>query len=252
VKRPLVGAPAREPERIRDMFGRIARHYDFMNGLMTAGLDRRWRAAAAAEACLSPGDRALDVCCGTGDLAFALARRYPEAIVTGLDFAEPMLERARAKAVRMAGHGAASAALTFVAGDVLALPFGSDQFAAVSAAFGVRNVADLPGAFSEMVRVTRPGGRVICLEITTPPPGLGRRFHELWFDRLVPALGRLVAGDESAYAYLPASVRSFPEAGALSAIMGSAGLRHVRFRRFGMGIVALHCGVVPASSAESE
>jgi demethylmenaquinone methyltransferase/2-methoxy-6-polyprenyl-1,4-benzoquinol methylase len=234
------------------MFGRIARHYDLMNRLMTAGLDGRWRAAAAAEACLSPGDRVLDVCCGTGDLAFALARRYPGAVVIGLDFAEPMLERARAKAARIVARGAASPAPTFVAGDVLALPFPDGQFTAVSAAFGVRNVADLPGAFAEMVRVTRPGGRVICLEITTPPPGPGRRFHELWFDRVVPALGRLVAGDGSAYGYLPASVRSFPEAGALAAIMIDAGLSHVRFRRFGMGIVALHCGVVPAPAKGNE
>jgi demethylmenaquinone methyltransferase/2-methoxy-6-polyprenyl-1,4-benzoquinol methylase len=232
------------------MFGRIARHYDLMNRIMTAGLDGRWRAAAAAEACLSPGDRALDVCCGTGDLAFALVRRYPEALVTGLDFAEPMLQRARAKAARMAGRIIKSQAPAFVAGDVLSLPFPDDQFAAVSAAFGVRNVADLAGAFAEMVRVTRPGGRVICLEITTPPPGPGRRFHELWFDRLVPALGRLVAGDGSAYAYLPASVRSFPDAANLAAIMTQAGLRHVRFRRFGMGIVALHCGLVPGPDEE--
>jgi demethylmenaquinone methyltransferase/2-methoxy-6-polyprenyl-1,4-benzoquinol methylase len=251
VKRSLGEAPAREPERIRDMFGRIARHYDLMNRLMTAGLDGRWRAAAAAEACLSPGEQALDVCCGTGDLAFALARRYPQAIVTGLDFAEPMLERAREKAARIAARGAASPAPTFVAGDVLALPFPDDQFTAVSAAFGVRNVADLPGAFAEMVRVSRPGGRVICLEITTPPPGPGRRFHELWFDRTVPALGRVVAGDGSAYAYLPASVRAFPEADALAAIMTGAGLRQVRFRRFGMGIVALHCGVVPAPGEQA-
>jgi demethylmenaquinone methyltransferase / 2-methoxy-6-polyprenyl-1,4-benzoquinol methylase len=230
------------------MFGRIARHYDLMNRLMTAGLDARWRSLAAAEAGLAPGDSALDVCCGTGDLAFALARRYPGADVTGLDFTEPMLERARAKANTMAGRGGSAAAPTFVAGDLLSLPFPDDRFGAVTVAFGVRNVADLPGAFSEMTRVTRPGGRVICLEITTPPPGLGRRFHALWFDRVVPALGRLVAGEGSAYSYLPASVRSFPEADALAAIMTEAGLRRVRFRRFGMGIVALHCGVVPARS----
>jgi demethylmenaquinone methyltransferase/2-methoxy-6-polyprenyl-1,4-benzoquinol methylase len=252
------GAPAREPERIRSMFGRIARRYDLMNRLMTAGLDGRWRRLAAAEASLAPGDSALDVCCGTGDMAFALARRYPGASVIGLDFAEPMLERARAKAARMtrrgdfgAGAGAgmadgAGAAPAFIAGDLLSLPFPDDRFAAVTVAFGVRNVSDLPGAFSEMVRVTRPGGRVVCLEITTPPPGLGRRFHALWFDRVVPALGRLVAGEGSAYSYLPASVRSFPEAGALAADMTTAGLRQVRFRRFGLGIVAIHCGVVPA------
>jgi demethylmenaquinone methyltransferase/2-methoxy-6-polyprenyl-1,4-benzoquinol methylase len=162
-----------------------------------------------------------------------------------------MLERARAKAAKMARRGGCAAAPAVVAGDLLSLPFPDDQFAAVSVAFGVRNVADLAGAFSEMVRVTRPGGRVVCLEITTPPPGLGRRFHALWFDRVVPALGRLVAADGSAYSYLPASVRSFPEAGALAAIMTEAGLRRVRFRRFGMGIVALHCGVVPARGGAS-
>ena len=244
--RILSEAPAREPERIRAMFGRIARHYDLMNRLMTAGLDGRWRRLAAVQAGLARGDSALDVCCGTGDLAFALARRYPGASVTGLDFAEPMLERARAKAAKMARRGGCAAAPAFVAGDLLSLPFADDRFAAVTVAFGVRNVADLPGAFSEMVRVTRPGGRVVCLEITTPPPGPGRRLHALWFDRLVPALGRLVAGDGSAYAYLPASVRSFPEAGSLAAMMTAAGLRRVRFRRFGLGIVALHCGVAPA------
>ncbi len=245
------GAPAREPERIRSMFGRIARRYDLMNRLMTAGLDGRWRSLAAAEACLAPGDSALDVCCGTGDMAFALARRYPGASVTGLDFAEPMLERARAKAAKMVGRGGNAAAPTFIAGDLLSLPFPDDRFAAVTVAFGVRNVSDLPGAFSEMVRVTRPGGRVVCLEITTPPPGPGRRFHALWFDRMVPALGRLVAGEGSAYSYLPASVRSFPEAGALAAGMTTAGLRQVRFRRFGLGIVAVHCGVVPAPEEAS-
>ena len=248
MKHALGDAPAREPERIRDMFGRIARRYDLMNRLMTAGLDGRWRGLAAAQASLAPGDRALDVCCGTGDLAFALARRYPGASITGLDFAEPMLERARAKAARMGARGGGCAAApAFVTGDLLDLPFPDDQFAATSVAFGVRNVADLAGAFSEMVRVTRPGGRVICLEISTPPPGVGRRFHELWFERLVPVLGRLVAGDGSAYSYLPASVRFFPEAGALAATMTEVGLRHVSFRRFGMGIVAIHCGIVPAA-----
>jgi demethylmenaquinone methyltransferase / 2-methoxy-6-polyprenyl-1,4-benzoquinol methylase len=210
---------------------------------MTAGLDGRWRAAAADQAHLAQGDRALDACCGTGDLTLALARRYPGAQVTGLDFAEPMLVRARAKAAKLGAAGAAQP--TFVAGDLLALPFPDGHFAAVTVAFGVRNVPDLAGAFAEMVRVTRAGGRVICLEISTPPPGPGRRFHELWFQRFVPVLGRLVAGDGSAYAYLPASVRAFPVADALADVMRQAGLRGVRFRRFGFGAVALHVGLVP-------
>lgn len=238
-------ALAREPQHIRDMFGRIARRYDLMNRLMTAGLDGRWRDLAAAEAHLSPGERALDVCCGTGDLAFALSRRYPAAHIVGLDFSEPMLERARAKAAAENARVATASVPTFISGDLLALPFADDEFAAVTAAFGVRNVPDLPRAFAEMARVTRPGGRVLCLEISTPPPGLGRRFHELWFDRCVPALGRLVAGDGSAYSYLPASVRVFPAADVLAAVMAGAGLCNIRYRRFGLGIVALHVGLVP-------
>jgi len=230
----------RDPERIEAMFSRIARRYDLMNLLMTAGLDRRWRRRAAAAAVLQPGERVLDVCCGTGDLAFELARRYPFSHVTGLDFSEAMLVRARAKAA----HAELRSPVGFVAGDLLALPFADDSFAAVTVAYGVRNVPDLPRAFAEMARVTHPGGRVVCLEITTPPGGFGRRFHGLWFDRAVPALGRLVAGDGSAYTYLPASVRGFPPAEELAVLMRRAGLRAVRFRRFGMGIIALHVAEV--------
>jgi demethylmenaquinone methyltransferase/2-methoxy-6-polyprenyl-1,4-benzoquinol methylase len=245
------GAPAREPANIGAMFGRIAGRYDLMNRLMTAGLDGRWRRLAAGVAGLAPGDRALDVCCGTGDLAFALADSAPRAEVIGLDFSEPMLSVAREKARRRMGGGGAASQPVFVAGDVLSLPFADREFAAVTVAFGVRNVPDLPRAFAEMARVTRPGGRVVCLEITTPPPGAGRRFHEVWFERCVPLLGRLVAGDGSAYAYLPASVRRFPEPAALAGIMTDAGLRRVRFRRLGLGIVALHAGLVPTTAASA-
>ena len=222
------------------MFGRIAPRYDLMNRLMTAGLDRRWRRLAAAEAPLGPGDRALDVCCGTGDLAFALADRWPAGGVTGLDFTEEMLEIARRKGE------ARTTPPSFVQGDLLSLPFADDAFAAVTVGWGVRNVSDLPRALSEMARVTRPGGRVVCLESTRPPDGLGRRFHALWFERLVPALGRLVAGEDSAYSYLPASVRDFPDADGLAALMAAAGLERVRYRRFGFGAVALHVGERPA------
>jgi demethylmenaquinone methyltransferase/2-methoxy-6-polyprenyl-1,4-benzoquinol methylase len=232
----------RDPDRIAGMFGRIAPRYDLMNHLMTAGLDRHWRRLAAAEAALTPGDRALDVCCGTGDLAFALADRWPSCDVTGLDFTDEMLVRARRKA---AARGAAGARPRFVQGDLLALPFGDGEFAAVTVGWGVRNVPDLPRALAEMARVTRPGGRVVCLESTRPPKGLGRRFHKVWFDRLVPALGRLVAGEGSAYEYLPASVREFPDADGLAGLMAAAGLRHVRYRRLGFGAVALHVAEAP-------
>jgi len=241
----------REPRRIAAMFGRIAPRYDFMNRLMTAGLDRRWRRLAAAEAALAPGQGALDVCCGTGDLAFALAERWPRVDVVGLDFTTEMLERARQKAARRrggAGHshpGGGGRAPTFVHGDVLALPFADHTFAAVTVGWGVRNVPDLPRALAEMARVTRPGGRLVCLESTRPPEGFGRRFHRVWFDKVVPALGRAVAGEGCAYEYLPASVRDFPDADALAALMADAGLVRVRYRRLGFGAVALHVAEKP-------
>ncbi len=245
------------------MFGAIAPRYDLMNRLMTAGLDRRWRTLAAAAAGLSPGDGALDVCCGTGDLAFALADACPDCAVTGLDFTAAMVERAREKATRrrwkaakrrwqVARRGRAHGRdedrpvePIFLRGDLLALPFADNEFAAVTVGWGVRNVPDLDRAMAEMTRVTRTGGRVVILESTRPPGGLGRRFHAVWFDRLVPLLGRLVAGAGSAYDYLPASVRDFPDADALAVRMADAGLVNVRYRRFGFGAVALHVAEVP-------
>lgn len=230
------------------MFDRIAARYDLMNALMTAGLDRRWRRLAAAEAGLRPGDEALDVCCGTGDLSIALAAYDAGVHVLGLDLSEAMLDRARAKlASRAVAEPSLAARVGFVSGDALQLPYADERFAAVTAAFGVRNLHDLPQAFAGMLRVTRPGGRLVCLEITTPPPGPGRRFHAFWFDRCVPLLGRLVAGDGSAYSYLPASVRAFPDADGLARLLCDAGWRHVRYRRLGFGIVALHVAERPAA-----
>ncbi|NLG65600.1 MAG: ubiquinone/menaquinone biosynthesis methyltransferase [Actinobacteria bacterium] len=227
------------------MFGGIARRYDLMNRLMTVGLDGRWRRMTAAEARLAPGDEVLDACCGTGDLAFSLAEACPACAVTGLDFTPAMLARANQKAEARERRGL-PVPRAFVQGDLLALQFADDSFAAVTVGWGVRNVPDVPRAFAEMVRVTRPGGRVVCLESTQPPPGWGSRFHEVWMGRIVPALGRVVAGDPSAYAYLPASVAAFPRAAELAAIMSRSGLVDVRYRRLGFGAVALHVGRVPA------
>ncbi len=210
------------------MFDRIAPVYDAMNRAMTAGLDRRWR-AATARAVVSPGDSVLDSCCGTGDLAIACLRAGGR--VTGLDFSERMLDRARRK----------SDEIEWVEGDALALPFADGSFDAATVGFGVRNLEDLGKGLGELRRVLRPGAGLGILEITTPR-GLLRPFYKLWFDGLVPLAGKLLPGG-SAYTYLPASVRRFPEAKELAELMESAGFEQVRYRFFAGGIVALHTGV---------
>jgi demethylmenaquinone methyltransferase/2-methoxy-6-polyprenyl-1,4-benzoquinol methylase len=213
---------------VRRMFDRIAPVYDAMNRVMTAGLDRRWRAATIREA-VRPGDRVLDACCGTGDLAVA-ARAAGAAFVAGVDFSEAMLERARRKAPE----------LDWVQADVLALPFEDDAFDAAVVGFGVRNVEDLEACLRELRRVLRPGGRLGILEITMPR-GLLAPFYRLWFDGVVPLLGRLLPGGD-AYTYLPASVRRFPGPEELAQLLREGGFDNVRFRRFAGGIVALHAG----------
>jgi demethylmenaquinone methyltransferase / 2-methoxy-6-polyprenyl-1,4-benzoquinol methylase len=207
------------------MFDRIAPVYDAMNRVMTAGLDRRWR-RITVEQVVRKGDRVLDACCGTGDLA--LAARSRGADVVGLDFSEAMLDRARAK----------SSEIEWVRGDMLALPFDDASFDAVTVGFGVRNVDDLKAGLGELRRVLRPGGRVGILEITRPRGALAP-FYRLWFDRVVPALGRVLPGG-AAYTYLPASVRRFPGPEELASLLGAAGFEAVRFRLFAGGIVALH------------
>lgn len=219
------------------MFDRIAPRYDLMNRLMSGGLDGRWRRLAAAAADISLGSRALDVCAGTGDLTFELADRAgPTGTVVGVDFAEAMLERARAKAARR------GVPVTFRTADALALPFADDSFDAATVAFGARNLADLDAGLREMTRVVRPGGRVVVLEITTPRRL--RALHGLWFDRAVPRLGALIGGDRAAYGYLPASAKRFPGPEELAERLTAAGAREVAWRTFMGGIVALHHGRV--------
>jgi demethylmenaquinone methyltransferase / 2-methoxy-6-polyprenyl-1,4-benzoquinol methylase len=216
--------PANE---VRTMFDRIAPVYDLMNRVMTAGLDLRWR-RLTAQAVVRPGDRVLDACCGTGDLAIAALKAGGK--VTGLDFSPGMLERARRK----------SPAVTWVEGDLLALSFDDASFEAATVGFGVRNVSDLERALAELRRVLAAGGRVGILEITAPR-GLLAPFYRLWFDRIVPLLGKLLKGGE-AYSYLPASVRRFPGPDDLSRLMQAAGFEEVDYRLFAGGIVALHTG----------
>jgi demethylmenaquinone methyltransferase/2-methoxy-6-polyprenyl-1,4-benzoquinol methylase len=216
------------------MFDRIAGPYDRMNSVMTAGLHHRWRSRAVDLAQIGPGSRVLDVATGTGDLAIELARRVaPEGSVVGCDFSEGMLEVARAKAPQIA----------FEWGDALALGYADGEFDAATAGFGARNFADLDQGLREMTRVVRPGGRVVILEITTPTRPPLSNFFAVWFDRIVPAIGRL-AGDPDAYNYLPSSVKRFPAADLLAARMDLAGLREVRYVLTAGGIIAIHVGVV--------
>jgi demethylmenaquinone methyltransferase/2-methoxy-6-polyprenyl-1,4-benzoquinol methylase len=230
-----------EEAQVRAMFDRIAGVYDRMNTVMTAGLHRNWRRRAAELAKVSPGDRVLDVATGTGDLALELAARVaPGGEVVGIDFSQRMLELARAKA---SADGRPDARVRFQAANALALPFTADEYAAATVGFGARNFADLESGLAEMVRVVRPGGRVVVLEITTPRRPPLSTFFEMWFDRVVPVLGRL-AGDSAAYSYLPSSVRRFPGPQELAAVMGRAGLSEIRYFLTGGGIVALHVGVV--------
>jgi len=215
------------------MFDRIAPVYDAMNRVMTAGLDRRWR-RLTARAVVAKGDRVLDACCGTGDLALA-AKELGAGDVVGLDFSERMLERARAKAPQ----------LEWVQGDLLDLPFEDASFDAATVGFGVRNVADLARSLEELRRVLKPGGRVGILEITRPRGPL-RLFYGLWFDVLIPLAGKILPGGK-AYTYLPASVRRFPGPEELASMMAAGGFRDVTFRRLAGSIVALHVGIASDS-----
>ena len=213
------------PAAVEAMFDRISPVYDPMNRLMTAGLDGRWR-RLTVRAVVRPGDRVLDACCGTGDLAVEAERAG--ATVTGLDFSERMLDRARSK----------SAGIEWVHGDLLALPFADGSFDAATVGFGIRNVEELEGGLRELARVLRPGGRLGCLEITRPRGAL-KPFFGLWFDGVVPVAGRILPGGD-AYTYLPASVRRFPGPEDLGAAMHRAGFGEIGWRMLGGGIVALH------------
>ncbi|MEN3284238.1 MAG: demethylmenaquinone methyltransferase / 2-methoxy-6-polyprenyl,4-benzoquinol methylase [Solirubrobacteraceae bacterium] len=220
-----------EPQ-VRAMFDRIAGFYDVMNTVMTAGLHHRWRARAADLAELAAGDSALDVACGTGDLAIELSRRVgADGEVIGSDFAQEMLERAREKAP----------ALAWEWGNALDLPYASNRFDAATVGFGARNFSDLDRGLAEMARVVKPGGRVVVLEITTPRRPPLSTFYSLWFDRIVPLIGR-VTGEDEAYTYLPNSVKRFPAPDGLAAAMERAGLGEIRWILTAGGIIALHVG----------
>jgi demethylmenaquinone methyltransferase / 2-methoxy-6-polyprenyl-1,4-benzoquinol methylase len=243
------------------MFDRIAGVYDLLNTVMSAGLHHRWRARAVDMARVGPGSRVLDVATGTGDLAIELARRVaPAGEVVGSDFSEGMLDRARAKA-SVAGLEVCP---RFEWADALELPYPDGSFVAATVGFGARNFSDLARGLAEMARVVSPGGRVVVLEITTPTRAPLSYFYALWFDRIVPALGRLTsaltartrgrggAADATiaqAYTYLPSSVKRWPGPAALAAEMERAGLVEIGYVITAGGIVAIHAGTVPAERA---
>jgi demethylmenaquinone methyltransferase/2-methoxy-6-polyprenyl-1,4-benzoquinol methylase len=225
--------------QVRTMFDRIAGVYDLMNTAMTAGMHHRWRRRAADLAELSAGEAALDVCCGTGDLALELSGRVgPKGSVVGCDFSERMLDAARSKA---AGRGAAN--VRFEWADALQLPYADHSFDAATIGFGARNLADLDRGLSELARVLRPGGRLAILEITQPRRPPLSAFYSLWFDRIVPVLGTL-AGDRSAYAYLPESVKRFPSPHGLAERMAAARFGRIRYCVLAGGIITIHAGAV--------
>ena len=232
------GRPQRDSEEfsseVRGMFDRIAGVYDLMNSAMTAGLHHQWRQRAVELARVGPGSDALDICCGTGDLALELRRKIgPDGRVVGSDFSEPMLELARRKS------GDQDLAVEFGWADALDLPYGGASFDAVTVGFGARNLADLDRGLAEMARVLRPGGRLVILEITRPQREPLASFYSLWFDRMVPLLGSL-AGDPDAYSYLPESVRSFPEPRSLAEKIDAAGFSEIRWLLLAGGIIAIH------------
>jgi demethylmenaquinone methyltransferase/2-methoxy-6-polyprenyl-1,4-benzoquinol methylase len=226
-------------QAVRRMFTRIAGRYDVMNALMTAGRHHAWRRVAARAAVEAPAGPVLDLATGTGDLALAVRRAAADRFVAGVDFSEAMLREGLRK-LRARGETRVSLA----AGDALALPFRDGTFAAVVSAFLLRNLADLPAGLAEMRRVTRPGGRVVALEIVRPRLRGWDAIFALYFHRIVPAVGAAVARDRQAYTYLPQSVDGFVTPPELTALMRRVGLRDVRHRRLALGTIALHVAAV--------
>lgn len=236
-------APERKAAYVGEMFDTIAPRYDLMNRLMTFGLDRGWRRYVVAQAAPPPGGTALDVATGTGDIALDLAKAIRthdgRGLAVGSDFSLPMMRPGPPKAARRGVGGV----VRFLGADALALPFADGTFDCVTTGFAVRNVTDIERAFREMCRVTKPGGRVVCLEVARPRFPLVRWGHSVYFNRVVPLVGQFVTGQREAYTYLPESAKHFPPPPRLKEIMERAGLRDVRYRLLGLGAAAVHTGV---------
>jgi demethylmenaquinone methyltransferase/2-methoxy-6-polyprenyl-1,4-benzoquinol methylase len=228
---------------VREMFGRIAPRYDLLNHLLSLDIDKVWRRRVAKKfrAVLRDTNvRVLDLCCGTGDLAFAFRKEAPAgAEITGSDFVPEMLVRARAKSA------ASGARIDFVEADALALPFGDSSFDLVSCAFGFRNLANYDRGLQEILRVLKPEGAIAILEFAEPRGKMFGALYRFYFRNLLPRLGGLISGDAKAYSYLPSSVSKFPDPGALETKFEQAGFSAVQYERWTGGIVTLHTGRKP-------
>jgi demethylmenaquinone methyltransferase/2-methoxy-6-polyprenyl-1,4-benzoquinol methylase len=223
---------------VREMFDRIARRYDLLNTVMTAGLNRLWNRRVVDAASLNPGGTALDLACGTGSLTRDLARKAgPDGYVLGIDFSREMLRAALSRPMPGVAYRLGDAT------DLEGVP--THSFDAATIAYGARNIPDLDALFSEMARALKPGGVAVCLEIARPTGRMSSRFYGLWFDRIVPKLGGLISGDASAYSYLPESVKEFVAPDELADIIGRSGLQNVTWRRLAGGIITLHRGTKP-------
>ncbi|NLE77025.1 MAG: ubiquinone/menaquinone biosynthesis methyltransferase [Chloroflexi bacterium] len=228
-------------QQVRRMFSAIHAHYDRMNRLMSLGRDRAWRRVALAEAALPPQGLLLDVATGSGDVLLEAAQQHPGVQAVGVDFTPEMLDHAQERLGAAGLSGRAQLALA----DALALPFPAGRFDAAMSAFMMRNVADVAQAFAEQRRVVRPGGRVVCLELTWPRAPVFGRLFSFYFRRLVPLVGGWLSGDLQAYRYLPQSVAQFYTPQQVQALMEGAGFRGVRYRKLMLGTVTVHVGVRP-------
>ncbi len=226
---------------VANLFSRISRRYDLMNDLITLGMHRRWKKQTAELAAQGQNGMAIDVSCGTGDIAIELALKPGIEHTVGLDLLHEMVTQADTK-VKAADK---TSSMTMMTGDALSLPFSNNSFTCATAGFSLRNMPSIEKALSEMIRVIKPGGRVVILELSPMKPGIKSVLFRPIFHGVVPLIGRLVAGDQSAYSYLPKSVDYFHEATSLSEMLSTLGLDHVQFKRLGFGTVAIHCGVKP-------
>ena len=231
------GSLNKSAANVQEMFARVAPRYDLLNHLLSGSLDRLWRRRCAAALDLPAGAKALDLCCGTGDQAAAIQRRG-EATVVAADFCLPMVHLARRKFSRWR-----TAHPHLLSGDTLSLPFADDSFDAVTVSFGLRNLADLDAGLAEIQRVLRPGGEAAFLEFALPKPVLLRKAYLLYFERLLPAIGRLVSPNPSAYRYLPDSVLEFPQRRAFLDRMAEEGFIELGWDDLSAGIVCLYTGV---------